>query len=42
VLKEEDLLAGLYYVNIPTAANPISASNPAQSGEIRGQISGLK
>jgi hypothetical protein len=42
VLKEEDLLAGLYYVNIPTAANPISTSNPAQSGEIRGQISGLK
>jgi|SRR6476646_58027 hypothetical protein len=41
VLKEEDLLNGLYYINIPTAANPISAVNPAQPGEIRGQIVGL-
>ncbi|HYJ38361.1 MAG TPA: CHRD domain-containing protein [Chitinophagaceae bacterium] len=48
VFKEEDLLLGLYYINIPTAANPISAPipptppNPFQSGEIRGQITGLK
>ena len=42
VFKEEDLLAGLYYVNIPTAANPFNPANPAMSGEIRGQISGLK
>jgi hypothetical protein len=41
VLKEEDLLSGLYYINVATAANPISAANPAQSGEIRGQITGL-
>ena len=41
VLKEEDLLNGLYSINIPTAANPISGTNPAQSGEIRGQITGL-
>src|SRR5205085_9307579 len=41
VLKEEDLLNGLYYINIPTAANPISATSAAQSGEIRGQITGL-
>jgi hypothetical protein len=42
VFKEEDLLNGLYYINIPTAANPISPTNPAQPGEIRGQIVGLK
>jgi len=42
VFKEQDLLLGLYYINIPTVANPISASNPAQSGEIRGQIIGLQ
>jgi hypothetical protein len=41
VLKEEDLMNGLYSINIPTAANPISAVNPAQAGEIRGQITGL-
>lgn len=41
VLKEEDLLSGLYYINIPTAANPISLQNPGLSGEIRGQIVGL-
>ena len=38
VLKEEDLLRGLYYINISTAANPINAASP---GEIRGQITGL-
>lgn len=48
VFREEDLLRGLYYINIPTAANPISAPvppaaiNPLQSGEIRGQITGLQ
>jgi hypothetical protein len=42
VLKEEDLLNGFYYINIPTASNPISPTNPAQPGEIRGQIVGLK
>jgi CHRD domain len=48
VFIEEDLLLGLYYINIPTTANPISAPvppgtiNPLQSGEIRGQITGLK
>ncbi len=42
VLKEEDLLLGNYYINIPTAANPYNAANPALSGEIRGQIVGLQ
>ena len=42
VFKEEDLLRGNYYVNIPTAANPYNAANPALSGEIRGQIVGLQ
>ncbi len=42
LFKEEDLISGQYYVNIPTAANPFTALNPAMSGEIRGQISGLK
>jgi len=42
VFKEEDLLLGNYYINIPTAANPYNAANPALSGEIRGQITGLK
>jgi len=42
VLKEEDLLLGLYYINIPTAANPVNPANPLQNGEIRGQITGLQ
>ena len=42
LFKEEDLLRGNYYINIPTAANPISLSNALQSGEIRGQIVGLQ
>ena len=48
VFKEEDLLMGLYYINIPTAANPVSYPtpptpiNPLLSGEIRGQITGLQ
>jgi hypothetical protein len=45
VFKEEELLVGSYYVNIPTAANPVSLTppiNPLLSGEIRGQITGLK
>jgi hypothetical protein len=42
VFKEEDLLRGNYYINIPTTANPISATNGLQSGEIRGQIVGLQ
>ena len=41
-LKEADLLQGLYYINIPTAANPVNPANPAANGEIRGQIVGLK
>jgi len=42
VFREEDLLMGLYHINIPTTANPISSANPLLSGEIRGQITGLQ
>ena len=42
VFKEQDLLLGNYYINIPTAANPYNPANPALSGEIRGQIVGLQ
>jgi len=39
VLKEQELLLGEYYISIPTAANPVSATS---GGEIRGQVAGLK
>ena len=42
VFNEQALLTGLYYINIPTTANPFNPANPALSGEIRGQITGLK